>query len=80
MVDSSSSREANIGDYIAKHRFDLVINVPTRNGGARRVSTFITKGYKTRRMAVDHGIPLMTDVKCAKVLVEVNILYSINSH
>ena len=32
---------------------------------------FVTKGYKTRRMAVDHGIPLLTDVKCAKILVEV---------
>ena len=45
--------------------------MPTRNGGARRVSMFVTKGYKTRRMAVDHGIPLLTDVKCAKILVEV---------
>ncbi|XP_063727618.1 multifunctional protein CAD-like isoform X2 [Symsagittifera roscoffensis] len=64
------NKQANIGDYIAEQKFDLIINVPTRNGGARRVSMFVTKGYKTRRMAVDHGIPLLTDVKCAKILVE----------
>lgn len=26
--------------------------------------------YKTRRLAVDYSIPLITDVKCAKLLVE----------
>ncbi|CAG0922534.1 unnamed protein product [Notodromas monacha] len=41
-----------------------------RNGGSRRVSSFITQGYRTRRMAVDYAIPLVTDVKCAKLLIE----------
>lgn len=41
-----------------------------RNGGARRVSSFMTHGYRTRRLAVDYSIPLVTDVKCTKLLVE----------
>ncbi|KAK7086301.1 hypothetical protein SK128_026853, partial [Halocaridina rubra] len=50
--------------------FDLVINLPMRGGGSRRVSSFMTHGYRTRRMAVDFSVPLVTDVKCAKLLVE----------
>ncbi|KAG5313254.1 PYR1 protein, partial [Acromyrmex insinuator] len=41
-----------------------------RNGGARRVSNFMTHGYRTRRLAADYSVPLITDVKCAKLLVE----------
>lgn len=48
----------------------MVINLPMRNGGARRVSSFMTHGYRTRRLAVDYSIPLVTDVKCVKLLVE----------
>lgn len=44
-----------------------------RNGGARRVSSFMTHGYRTRRLAIDYSIPLVTDVKCAKMLVEVSL-------
>lgn len=49
----------------------MVINLPMRDGGARRVSSFMTHGYRTRRLAIDYSIPLVTDVKCAKLLVEV---------
>ncbi|XP_014663678.1 PREDICTED: CAD protein-like [Priapulus caudatus] len=60
----------NILDRLAQNHFDLVINLPMRNGGARRVSSFMTQGYRTRRMAVDYSIPLLTDVKCVKLFVE----------
>lgn len=30
----------------------------------------MTHGYRTRRLAVDYSIPLVTDVKCAKLLIE----------
>lgn len=30
----------------------------------------MTHGYRTRRLAVDYSIPLVTDVKCAKMLIE----------
>ncbi|CAD6191456.1 unnamed protein product [Caenorhabditis auriculariae] len=50
--------------------FHLVINLPIRGSGAYRVSAFRTHGYKTRRMAVDNGIPLITDIKCAKMFIQ----------
>lgn len=69
--DNTTSGDLTLlSDYLAKKHFDLVINLPMRNGGARRVSSFMTHGYKTRRLAVDYSIPLITDVKCAKLLVE----------
>ena len=59
-----------ITDFLSSQKLDLVINLPKRTGGARRVSSFLaTQGHAARRMAVDYGIPLITDVKCAKLLV-----------
>lgn len=49
----------------------MVINLPLRNSGARRSSSFLTHGYRTRRMAIDYSIPLITDIKCAKLFIEV---------
>ncbi|XP_012269304.2 CAD protein isoform X2 [Athalia rosae] len=68
--DSSPSELRHLADFLSKKHFDLVINLPMRNGGARRVSNFMTHGYRTRRLAVDYSVPLVTDVKCAKLLVE----------
>ncbi|XP_050072288.1 CAD protein [Anopheles maculipalpis] len=59
----------HLAEYLANKQFDLVINPPMSGGGARRVSCFMTHGYRTRRLAVDYSIPLVTDVKCAKLLV-----------
>jgi len=56
-----------IGAYLSAKEFDLVINLPRRSAGARRVSTL---GYRTRRFAVDHSVPLISDIKCAKLLIE----------
>jgi carbamoyl-phosphate synthase/aspartate carbamoyltransferase len=47
----------------------MYINLPSKNR-YRRPANYISKGYKTRRMAVDFAIPLITDVKCAKLLAE----------
>ncbi|GIY55598.1 CAD protein [Caerostris darwini] len=56
----------NITDYLAEKEFDIVINLPMHLGGYARAS----HGYQTRRMAVNYAIPLITDVKCAKLLIE----------
>ena len=48
---------------------DLMINLPLRQ---HRSSPAITKGYVTRRMAVEYSVPLVTDIKCAKLLVQVS--------
>ncbi|CAA9999745.1 unnamed protein product, partial [Nesidiocoris tenuis] len=74
--ESTTSGELNnLADFLARKDFDLVINLPMRNRGARRVSSFMTYGYRTRRMAVDYSVPLITDVKCAKLLVEAMLKY-----
>ncbi|KAF2368744.1 Aspartate carbamoyltransferase [Trinorchestia longiramus] len=61
---------SSMADYLSRKEFDLVINLPIRDSGARRVSSFVSHGYRTRRMAVDHSVPLITNVKCAKLLVQ----------
>uniref|UniRef100_A0A0A9XYC9 CAD protein n=4 Tax=Lygus hesperus TaxID=30085 RepID=A0A0A9XYC9_LYGHE len=74
--EATTSGELNsLADFLARKDFDLVINLPMRNRGARRVSSFMTYGYRTRRMAVDYSVPLVTDVKCAKLLVEALLKY-----
>jgi len=57
--------ENNVMDMIANHQFDLVINVP-KNHTKRE----LTNGYRIRRSAIDHNIPLMTNVRLAKAFIE----------
>ncbi|XP_065831143.1 multifunctional protein CAD-like isoform X2 [Oscarella lobularis] len=70
--DSESSSQSDdvysIAHYLMNQKFDLVINLPGKNRGLRRPS-YLSWGYKARRMAVDCSIPLITDIKCAKLLV-----------
>lgn len=65
----------HLADFMARRELDLVINLPMR-GGSRRVSAFSTHGYRTRRLAVDYAVPLVTDVKCAKLLVQVRFYHT----
>ena len=54
----------NVMDMIASHRFNLIINVP-KNHTKRE----LTNGYRIRRAAIDHNIPLMTNVRLAKAFI-----------
>ncbi|XP_041043250.1 CAD protein isoform X1 [Carcharodon carcharias] len=63
-------RHRSIVDYLEENHFDLVINLSMRNSGGRRLSSFVTKGYRTRRLAVDYSVPLIIDIKCTKLFVE----------
>ena len=56
--------ENNVMDMIAAHRFGLIINVP-KNHTKRE----LTNGYRIRRAAIDHNIPLMTNVRLAKAFI-----------
>ncbi|KAF8752925.1 Carbamoyl-phosphate [Rhizoctonia solani] len=55
--------------HLANNLIDMYINLPSKNK-YRRPASYSSKGYRTRRMAVDFAIPLITNVKCAKLLVE----------
>ena len=58
-------RSPNIREYLEQKRVDLVINVPTHSSSAEQ-----TDGYFIRRLATDHGIPLITNVQLAKRMEE----------
>ena len=49
--------------------FGLVINIPAKSR-FRRPASYNSQGYLTRTMAVLHSVPLITDIKCAKLFVE----------
>lgn len=66
----NKDKQRNIMDYLEENHFDLVINLSMRNSGGRRLSSFVTKGYRTRRMAIDFSVPLITDIKCTKLFVQ----------
>lgn len=57
--------ENNVTDMIARHCFDLIVNVPKNH-----TSRELTNGYKIRRDAINHNIPLMTNTRLAKAFVE----------
>ncbi|KAG9282555.1 CAD protein isoform X1 [Astyanax mexicanus] len=66
----NKDKQRNIMDYLEENHFDMVINLSMRNSGGRRLSSFVTKGYRTRRMAVDYSVPLIIDIKCTKLFVQ----------
>ena len=55
----------NVMRMIAGHQFDLIINVQ-KNHTTREV----TNGYRIRRAAVDHNIPLITNARLASAFIE----------
>jgi len=71
-VRSGSIQQCMLADFLSERGFDLVINLPARSAGTRAASSFVTQGYRTRRMAVEYSVPLITDIKCTKLLVEVS--------
>ncbi|CAI9571374.1 unnamed protein product [Staurois parvus] len=66
----TKEKQRSIMDHLSENHFDLVINLSMRNSGGRRLSSFVTRGYRTRRLAVDYSVPLIIDIKCTKLFVE----------
>ena len=54
----------NILDLISSHAIDLVINIP-KNHSKRE----LTNGYRIRRSAIDHNIPLLTNARLASAYI-----------
>lgn len=61
--------EYSLSQHLANNVIDLYINLPSKNR-YRRPASYISKGYRSRRMAVDFAVPLITNVKCAKLFIE----------
>ncbi|GIZ41350.1 hypothetical protein CKM354_000465600 [Cercospora kikuchii] len=60
--------EYSLTHALANNLIDLYINLPSANK-YRRPANYMSKGYRTRRMAVDFQTPLVTNVKIAKILI-----------
>ncbi|KAL1605791.1 Carbamoyl-phosphate synthase [Nothophoma quercina] len=61
--------EYSLTHALSNNLIDLYINLPSSNR-FRRPANYISRGYRTRRMAVDYQTPLVTNVKNAKILIE----------
>ncbi|WP_337500856.1 carbamoyl-phosphate synthase (glutamine-hydrolyzing) large subunit [Segatella sp.] len=55
----------NVMEMIANHKFDLIVNIP-KNHTKRE----LTNGYRIRRGAIDHNIPLITNARLASAFIE----------
>lgn len=69
--DESNPQKAeySLTQHLKENLIDVYINLPSKNR-YRRPASYVSKGYKSRRMAVDFAIPLITNVKCAKLFIE----------
>ena len=63
--DEKPDAENNVMRMIANHAFDLIVNIP-KNHTKRE----LTNGYKIRRAAIDHNIPLITNARLAGAFIE----------
>ena len=63
--DEHTATENNVLTMIAQHKFDLIVNIPKD-----QTKRELTNGYRIRRDAIDHNIPLMTNARLAKAFIE----------
>ncbi|MDL2281997.1 carbamoyl-phosphate synthase (glutamine-hydrolyzing) large subunit [Parabacteroides sp. OttesenSCG-928-G06] len=57
--------ENNIMEMFSDHIFELVVNIP-KDHSTRE----LTNGYKIRRAAIDHNIPLITNARLASAFIQ----------
>ena len=62
--DESPEAEENVMRMISEHKFELIVNIP-KNQTKRE----LTNGYKIRRAAIDHNIPLITNSRLASAFI-----------
>jgi carbamoyl-phosphate synthase large subunit len=72
--DEDPTAENNVMQMIADHRFDLIINIP-KNHTKRE----LTNGYRIRRAAIDHNIPLITNARLASAFIRAFCKIDVNS-
>ena len=71
--DENPDAENNVMQMIAEHRFDLIINIP-KNHTKRE----LTNGYRIRRAAIDHNIPLITNARLASAFIRAFCKMNVN--
>ncbi|KAJ2312004.1 Carbamoyl-phosphate synthase [Coemansia sp. Cherry 401B] len=77
-LEADKAREGySLQEYLSNNKIDLYINLPSKNR-FRRPATYVSNGYRSRRMAIDFSVPLITNVKCAKMFIEALARFSID--
>jgi carbamoyl-phosphate synthase/aspartate carbamoyltransferase len=67
--EDQQKSEYSLTQHLANNLIDLYVNLPSSNR-FRRPANYMSRGYRTRRMAVDYQTPLVTNVKITKILIE----------
>ncbi len=62
---ASENREPNVQTLISQRKIEMIINIPTASSWLKQ-----TDGYLIRRMAVDHHIPLITNLQIAQIMLQ----------
>lgn len=62
---ASEKVEPNIRNVISNRKVDLIINIPSS-----QLSQSSSDGFTIRRMAIDHHIPLITNVQTAQIILQ----------
>lgn len=62
---ASEKVEPNIQTILANRKVDIIINIPSKHP-----FTTQTDGYVIRRMAIDHHIPLITNIQSAQIILQ----------
>ena len=63
--DEQPDSDHNVMKMISEQGFDLIVNIP-KNHSKRE----LTNGYKIRRAAIDHNIPLITNARLASAFIQ----------
>ncbi len=61
----SDKREPNISTVIIERKIDLIINIPSGIHAKQQ-----TDGFILRRLAIDHHIPLITNIETAQLMLQ----------
>src|SRR3990167_4139073 len=62
---ASEQCEPNVETLLAQRKIELIINIPTASGMKNQ-----TDGYIIRRAAVDHHVPLITNLQIAQIMLQ----------
>jgi carbamoyl-phosphate synthase large subunit len=74
LYKASEKIEPNISTMIAKKEVDLIINIPIGLG-----QNIHSDGYKIRRLAIDHHIPLFTNLQLSLLFLQCLCLFHDNT-
>lgn len=67
LFKASDGFSPNVIDAITEQEVDLIINIPRKESMPKHTTT---DGYRIRRLAVDHHIPLITNLQIALVFLQ----------